>query len=196
MLKQPSMPPRRARCGGVTTAPDHLPPVSLPTPMISEPIKILFVCLGNICRSPLAESVFLHLARERGVEDRFHIGSAATSHWEVGNPPDPRTVRTARARGVEVTGESRQLRPEDLRHWDYVIAMDSDNLAEIRRLEARAGGGARLHRLREWDPEQDGLDVPDPYVAGHMRGFEQVHDIVERCCARLLDNLLDGQSGG
>ena len=164
--------------------------------MRSQPVGVLFVCLGNICRSPLAESVFRDLARERGVEDRFRIGSAATSHWEVGNPPDPRTVRTARARGVEVAGESRQLRSEDLRHWDYIIAMDTDNLADIRRLQARAGGKARIHRLREWDPEQGELDVPDPYVGGHMRGFEEVHDIVERSCARLLDYLLENQSGG
>ena len=161
--------------------------------MHSQPVGILFVCLGNICRSPLAESVFLHQARERGVGDRFHVGSAATSHWEVGNPPDPRTVRTARARGVAVTGESRQLRAEDLHHWDYIIAMDTDNLADIRRLQARAGGNARIHRLREWDPEESGADVPDPYVAGHLRGFEEVHDIVERSCARLLDHLLDNQ---
>ena len=164
--------------------------------MHSQPIGVLFVCLGNICRSPLAESVFRHLTRERGVEDCFRIGSAATSHWEVGNPPDARTVRTARGRGVEVTGESRQLRAEDLRHWDYIIAMDTDNLADIRRLQARAGGNARIHRLREWDPEQGELDVPDPYVAGHLRGFEEVHEMVERSCARLLDHLLDSQSGG
>ena len=162
--------------------------------MFSQPVGVLFVCLGNICRSPLAESVFRHLARERGVEDRFRIGSAATSHWEIGNPPDSRTVRTARARGIEVTGESRQLRAEDLHHWDYIIAMDTDNLADIQRLHARAGGKARIHRLREWDPEESGLDVPDPYVAGHLRGFEEVHDIVDRCCARLLDHLLGSQS--
>lgn len=158
--------------------------------------SILFVCLGNICRSPLAESIFRHEARERGVEDRFRIDSAATSHWEVGNPRDPRTVRTARARGIEVTGRSRQLTAEDLRHFDYVIAMDAENLADIRALQKAAGGTARVHRLREWDPKQNGSDVPDPYATGHLRGFEEVHDLVERSCAGLLDHLLGEPRSG
>lgn len=152
--------------------------------------SVLFVCLGNICRSPLAEAVFRDQARKRGVEHRFRIGSAATSHWEVGNPPDPRTVRTARARGLEVTGESRQIRPEDLHQWDYIIAMDAENLAEVQRLQRRVGGHAQLFRLREWDLAPEAMDVPDPYVTAHRRGFEEVHDIVERSCARLLDYLI------
>lgn len=164
--------------------------------MHSQPVTVLFVCLGNICRSPLAESIFRHQARERGVEDRFQIQSAATSHWEVGNPRDPRTVKTARARGIEVTGRSRQLSAEDLQRFDYVIAMDAENLADIRALQKAAGGSARVHRLREWDPEQNGRDVPDPYVNGHLRGFEEVHDMVERSCAGLLDHLLAEQGSG
>ncbi|CAN5835955.1 low molecular weight protein-tyrosine-phosphatase [soil metagenome] len=158
--------------------------------------SILFVCLGNICRSPLAEAVFRHHARERGVEDRFQIDSAATSHWEVGNSRDPRTVRTARARGIEVTGRSRQLTAEDLQRFDFVIAMDAENLADIRALQKAAGGSARVHRLREWDPGQSGRDVPDPYVTGHLRGFEEVHQMVERSCAGLLDHLLAEQGSG
>lgn len=167
--------------------------VSHQTVKTTRQIGILFVCLGNICRSPLAEAVFRHQARERGVEDRFRIGSAATSHWEVGNPRDPRTVRAADQRGVEVVGTSRQIRADDLRRWDYVIAMDTENLGDIRRLQAEFGGDARIHRLREWDPKGDDPDVPDPYVTAHMQGFEHVHDIVERCCTRLLSDLLARQ---
>lgn len=159
---------------------------------MTEPVKVLFVCLGNICRSPLAESVFRHLARERGVEDRFELDSAGTSGWHVGAPPDRRSAATARARGVEVAGRSRQLAARDLRRFDYVIAMDAENLAEIEALQAAAGGTARVHRLREWDPERGALDVPDPYYGG-ARGFEDVHDIVERSCAALLDHLLREQ---
>ena len=161
-----------------------------------EPTNILFVCLGNICRSPLAESIFRHEARARGVEAHFHIDYAATSHWEVGNPRDLRTVRTARSRGIEVTGRSRQLTTEDLRRFDYVIAMDAGNLEDNRALQNIAGGRARVHRLREWDPQPNGLDVPDPYVTGHLRGFEEVHDMVERSCAALLNHLLAEQRGG
>jgi protein-tyrosine phosphatase len=156
---------------------------------MAEPVKILFVCMGNICRSPLAESVFRHLARERGVDDRFRIDSAGTSGYHAGSPPDRRSAATALARGMEVAGRSRQLTACDLRDFDYVIAMDAENLREIEALHATVGGTARVHRLREWDPERSGPDVPDPYYGG-ARGFEDVHDIVERSCAALLDHLL------
>jgi|SRR5690606_415294 len=156
--------------------------------MARSQISVLFVCLGNICRSPLAESVFRHLVREAGVEDRFVIDSAGTSDYHAGDPPDSRSVATARARGVEVTGTSRQLRPEDLRTFDYVIVMDGSNLAEVRRLHERTGGYSRVHLLREWDPEGGG-DVPDPYYGG-ARGFDDVHDIVERSARALLEDLL------
>ena len=152
-------------------------------------VRILFVCMGNICRSPLAESVFRHQVRERGVEDRFEIDSAGTSGYHEGDPPDARSVATARARGVLVTGASRPLSQRDLHDFDYVIVMDAENRMDVDRLQASAGGAARVHRLREWDPERSGLDVPDPYYGG-VRGFEEVHDIVERSCAALLDHLL------
>lgn len=151
-------------------------------------ISILFVCLGNICRSPLAESVFRHLVRERGIEDRFVIDSAGTSGYHAGDPPDARSVQTARSRGIEVTGTSRQITPADLQHYDYVIAMDGENLRNIEELPG-AGDDVRIHLLREWDPEAPGADVPDPYYGG-PRGFEQVQDIVERSCEALLESLL------
>ncbi|MQA91646.1 MAG: low molecular weight phosphotyrosine protein phosphatase [Gemmatimonas sp.] len=151
-------------------------------------LSILFVCLGNICRSPLAESVFRHLVRQRGLEDRFEIDSAGTSGYHVGDPPDARSVATASLRGIEVAGVSRQLVAEDLRRFDYVIAMDRENLEQTRRLQKRTNGSARIHLLREWDPEGTDSDVPDPYYGG-PRGFDDVHDIVERSCEALLDDL-------
>lgn len=154
-----------------------------------KPTRVLFVCLGNICRSPLAESVLRHLARERGVERELEIDSAGTSGYHAGSPPDRRSVATARARGVDVTGASRQLRGADLEEFDYVVVMDAENLAEVERLQRRARGGARVHRLREWDPDPSEPDVPDPYYGGEG-GFERVHELVERCCAALLDHLL------
>lgn len=157
--------------------------------MARRRVRVLFVCMGNICRSPLAESVFRHLVRERGVEDRFEIDSAGTSGYHEGDPPDPRSVATARARGVTVSGASRPLSHRDLHEFDYVVVMDAENRSDVDRLRASAGGAARVHRLREWDPERTGLDVPDPYYGG-ARGFEEVHDIVERSCAALLDHLL------
>jgi protein-tyrosine phosphatase len=157
-------------------------------------VSILFVCMGNICRSPLAESVFRHLVRSRGMEDRFEIDSAGTSGYHAGDPPDPRSVATARSRGVEVTGASRPVSKRDLHEFDYVIVMDAENRSHIDRLRATVGGTARVHRLREWDPERSGLDVPDPYYGG-ARGFDDVHDMVERSCEGLLDHILKQDPG-
>jgi protein-tyrosine phosphatase len=154
-----------------------------------NPIRVLFVCLGNICRSPLAESVFRHLVRERGVESEFEIDSAGTSGYHAGDRPDTRSVATARARGVRVEGQSRQIARGDLERFDYVIVMDAENLASVERMRARVGGAARVHLLREWDPDGQGGNVPDPYYGG-ARGFEEVHDIVERSCQNLLEHLL------
>jgi protein-tyrosine phosphatase len=156
--------------------------------MPSPPTRVLFVCLGNICRSPLAENVFRHLARERGWLDHFDIDSAGTSGYHRGAPPDRRSAEVARGRGLELTGSSRQLTADDLADFDLVIAMDEENLEEIRTLQRSAGGRARVRRLREWDPDADHPDVPDPYYGG-PRGFEDVHDMVERSCAALLDEL-------
>lgn len=153
-------------------------------------MKVLFVCLGNICRSPLAESMFRHQVREREVEHLFEVDSAGTAAYHIGHPPDARSVATARSRGVHVDGAGRQIEPRDLDRFDYVLVMDRENLAAVERLQHRHRGKAAVHLLREWDPEAPGEDVPDPYYGGE-RGFEEVHDIVERSCAALLDHLLD-----
>lgn len=157
--------------------------------MPHDPVRICFVCLGNICRSPLAEAVFRHLVRERGLEHRFEIDSAGTSGYHNGAAPDRRSAETARRRGIELTGSSRQVAPDDLRRFHYVVAMDAENEAELRALAGGATDGARVHRLREWDPEAGDGDVPDPYYGG-PRGFEDVHDIVERSASAFLDHLV------
>ncbi|MGI9179977.1 MAG: low molecular weight protein-tyrosine-phosphatase [Longimicrobiaceae bacterium] len=110
--------------------------------MTEDRTRVLFVCLGNICRSPLAEAVFRRQVGERGVEQRFEIDSAGTSAYHAGSPPDARSAQVARARGVEVSGSARQLAADDLRRFDYIIAMDAENLAEIERLRARGRSGA------------------------------------------------------
>ncbi|CAN5668132.1 low molecular weight protein-tyrosine-phosphatase [soil metagenome] len=157
--------------------------------MASERTRILFVCLGNICRSPLAEAIFREETRRRGVEQRFEIDSAGTSGYHAGCAPDRRSVETAQGRGVTISGTSRQITEEDLHRFDLVIAMDADNYGEIDQLKAAADGVARIHRLREWDSAGDSPDVPDPYYGG-PGGFGRVHEIVERCCVALLDDLI------
>jgi len=153
-----------------------------------EPIRVLFVCLGNICRSPLAEAVFRHLVDERGWTERFEIDSAGTSGWHRGSPPDARSTEVARRRGIALTGGSRKVVAADLRRFHYVIAMDEENLDALRELRASSGGTAQVRRLRELEPGAASLDVPDPYYGG-PRGFEDVHDIVERACAGLLAHI-------
>jgi protein-tyrosine phosphatase len=155
-----------------------------------ERVAVLFVCLGNICRSPLAEGVFRHLARARGLEDRFEIDSAGTSSYHEGDPPDARSAAVARARGVELTGRSRPLNPADLDRFDFVITMDQEIQDSVELIGRRNGARAVIQLLRAYDPEAgNNLDVPDPYYGG-ARGFEHVHDLIERSCASLLDSIV------
>jgi protein-tyrosine phosphatase len=151
-------------------------------------VRLLFVCLGNICRSPTGEGVMRALVRDAGLDDRFEVASAGTSHWHVGEPPDPRSTATAAARGIVLDGAGAQVTAADFGRFDLLLAMDRQNLRDLRALapDAEAAGRARL--LRDWDPEGPGGDVPDPY-AGGPRGFEEVLDIVQRSCAALLDDL-------
>lgn len=152
-----------------------------------HPISVLFVCLGNICRSPLAEGVFRHLARQAGLEDQFVIDSAGTGSWHVGEPPDGRSVGVAAANGVAVDGRARQVRRDDVARFDVIVAMDRDNLRELRRL-TDGRGHSHIHLLREFDPEGTGDEVPDPYFGGED-GFETVYRMVHRSCAALLREL-------
>lgn len=157
--------------------------------MAGDRIGVLFVCLGNICRSPLAAAVFRKLVRSAGLESRFEVDSAGTSDWHVGEPPDARAVAVARRRGVELAGRARQITPRDLERFDYVIVMDAENLADVERLAREVRPGGEVHLLREFDPVAGGaLEVPDPYFGGR-RGFEEVHDIIERSCRGLLEHI-------
>lgn len=158
--------------------------------MPRETVGVLFVCLGNICRSPLAEAVFRAEVERAGLSDRFEIDSAGTSDYHIGEPPDSRTVSTAASRGVKVEHSARQVMVSDLVEFDYVLAMDADNLRRLERLSSRSSGTARMALLRAFEPEQDGVEVPDPYYGGE-RGFEDVHDLVERACRGLLEHIIE-----
>ena len=158
-------------------------------PAENHPIGVLFVCLGNICRSPLAEGVFRALVSEAGLAHRFAIDSAGTFGWHEGDAPDARTRAVARRRGIELAGVSRRVTASDLERFHHVVAMDGDNLRELRKLAKRAAPGADIGLLRDFDPLADGRrDVPDPYYGGED-GFVEVHDIVERSCRALLAEL-------
>ncbi len=152
-------------------------------------IAVLFVCLGNICRSPLAEGVFLDLVEESGLGDRFRVDSAGTGSWHVGDPPDPRATRVASENGVHLRGRARRVEVGDLDEFDWVLAMDRSNQRSIEGLR-RGDGPARIHLLREFDPDGGDPDVPDPYYGG-SGGFQEVFDIIDRSCRTLLDHILN-----
>lgn len=151
--------------------------------------SILFVCLGNICRSPLAEGIFRDRVAKRGLTDRFEIDSAGTGGWHVGEPADARAAMVAESHGVTLESRARQVTEDDLARYDYVIAMDRDNLAELERMAAGVEDAAELHLLREFDPAGTGEEVPDPYYGG-ASGFEAVYDMVNRSCEAFLEHVL------
>jgi protein-tyrosine phosphatase len=155
--------------------------------------KIIFVCLGNIVRSPLAENMFRQLVDKNGLEDQFAIDSAAVGDWHVGESPDSRMRRVAQKHGLIYDGRARQITRRDLQEFDLVIAMDRDNAAYLRRLAGSADEEAKIHLLREFDPLGGAqASVPDPYY-GNLDGFEEVYQIVERSCQGLLASIQAGE---
>jgi protein-tyrosine phosphatase len=152
-------------------------------------MRILFVCMGNICRSPTAEGVMRRLLDEARLADRVHVESAGTGGWHVGEPPDERATLAARRRGVTLEGAARQIHASDFRDFDLLIAMDRANLRELLALAPDEDAAEKVRLLREFDPASSGaLDVPDPYYGGD-RGFETVLDLVEAACRGLIDEL-------
>jgi protein-tyrosine phosphatase len=152
------------------------------------PIRLCFVCLGNICRSPTAEGVMLHLVREAGLDDRVVIDSAGTGAWHAGERADPRSRAEAQSRGVDLPSVARQFTARDFDAFDYVIAMDRKNRVDLGRLAVSDAHERKLHLLRSFDPGADGPDVPDPYYGGDD-GFARVYDICEAGCRGLLAHL-------
>ena len=158
----------------------------------ARPTRVLFVCLGNICRSPTAEGVMRALVNEAGMEDRIQLESAGTGAWHVGSPPDRRASEAASARGVELGGRARQVRAEDFEDFDLLLAMDGENARELRRQAQGDEERAKVRLLREFDPASAGaadLDVPDPYY-GAAGGFDEVFELVHAACDGLLEQIV------
>ena len=151
--------------------------------------KVLFVCLGNICRSPLAEAIFKHKVRERGVEHLFEADSCGTSNYHIGDLPDERTLANARKNGIKIHHFGRQLSTTDLENFDVILAMDNSNYHNIMRLPNAMGHKEKIKLMRSYDSVQQGEDVPDPYYGGE-RGFQEVFVILDRSMDQLIDELL------
>jgi protein-tyrosine phosphatase len=153
--------------------------------------RLLFVCLGNICRSPTAEAVMAGLVADAGLERDFTLDSAGTGTWHVGGPPDERAVAAAARRGIAMRGKARKVITADFDAFDLLLAMDAENFRALRALAPHGIAAAKVRLLREFDPASAGaasLDVPDPYY-GDPAGFDTVLDLVQPACVGLLAEL-------
>ncbi len=152
-------------------------------------VRVCFVCLGNICRSPTGEGVMRHLLEEAGLASAVQVESAGTSGWHIGERPDARARAAAASRGIVVDGGAARFTTEDFHRFDFVLAMDGRNLSDLRSISPDDEASTKLHLLRDFDPQSPpGSDVPDPYY-GAARGFEEVLDLCEQACRGFLAHL-------
>lgn len=151
-------------------------------------IRVLFVCLGNICRSPLAEGIFKDKLKKTGLDKLVEADSCGTSNYHIGSQPDPRTVANAIKNGVKLDHCGRQLSEADLETFDYILAMDKSNFNNILRLPNSHMFADKVMLMREFDPLEKGGEVPDPYYGGEQ-GFQNVFDILNRTMDSFVDHL-------
>lgn len=147
-------------------------------------MKILFVCLGNICRSPLAEAIFNERIRQRALQDKFQSDSCGTANYHVGDWPDDRTIKCAQRNGIMINHLGRQLKREDLDKFDLILAMDESNWQNILRL-SKESNRSKVVMMRDFDPQGKG-DVPDPYYGGD-KDFDEVFEILDRSIEELIN---------
>ena len=154
--------------------------------------KILFVCLGNICRSPAAEGVFNQKIKERDLENLFVVDSAGTGSWHVGNLADPRMRETALSRGIELTSRSRKIEESDLYEFDHILVMDNDNLDAVKSLnkDHQNPVNSKIKLILSYSKNSKLEEVPDPYYGG-QNGFDQVIDLLDDAMDGLIDSLMD-----
>merc|ERR1712004_68841 len=151
--------------------------------MAAEKRSVLFVCLGNICRSPIAEAVFAHLVKQRGEEGKWHIDSAGTAEYHIGCKPDRRGLACLKSHGIETPHRARVAHEDDFREFDFIFGMDDDNIDDLKDIQPR-DGKAKLEKLTKYDVKGKTY-VPDPYYGGDD-GFEPVYQQCLRCCEEFL----------
>jgi len=163
-------------------------------------IRVCFVCLGNICRSPTADGIMTHLVKAAGLADQIGVDSAGTGAWHVGEPADRRAREVAARRGYTLSSRARQFEVQDFGRFDYILAMDRSNYRELVAMAPSAGDAERVYLFRAFDPDLPAettppgehaareYDVPDPYYGG-SRGFDTVFDMCERTCRHLVLHL-------
>ncbi len=156
--------------------------------------KLLFVCLGNICRSPSAENIMNHLLRQRQVRG-ITCDSAGTASYHVGSPPDRRMAAAAAEQGITLVGRARQLQPEDLAEFDWILAMDNDNYRDILRLDPEGRYHHKVKPMCQFARHHKDQEVPDPYYGG-VEGFRYVIALLTDACEGFLDWLGSQEQGG
>lgn len=150
-------------------------------------VKVLFVCLGNICRSPLAEAIFQTKITQRKLDHLIEVDSCGTSNYHIGDLPDPRTIRNAKKNDIEINHRGRQLSLNDIDHYDFIIAMDRSNYKNILSMEGAIAQDHKISLLRNFSNEPN-ADVPDPYN-GEEQEFQDVFDILDRSINSFIDYL-------
>lgn len=154
--------------------------------------RILFVCLGNICRSPAAENIMNHLIEKAGVGDAIRCDSAGTSNYHIGDPPDPRMREVAFYRGLRMQGCARQFRPADFEDFDLILAMDRENYRDILNSDLEGRYQDKVRLICDYARHHNDRDVPDPYYGGRA-GFDRVLDLLFDACESLLDEIVEQQ---
>lgn len=156
-----------------------------------EKKKVLFVCMGNICRSPSAEAVFTGLVKKEGLNGRFEIDSAGTGGWHAGEPADKRMQKHAGERGYNLTSIARKFDADvDFDHFDLIVAMDDENVQSLKNMARNEDDLKKIAKMTDFSKEWSYDEVPDPYYGGED-GFELVLDLLEDSCAGLLEKLKD-----
>ncbi len=158
------------------------------TEQVESVIKVLFVCTGNICRSPTADGVFRKMVEEAGLSGRISVDSCGLSAYHVGELPDPRSREMAQSRGYDLSDiRSRKIKPSDYEQFDYVLAMDDGHLRDMRR-QASSTHQTKIELFLDYHPQRTGQSVPDPYYGG-ANGFEHVFDMIEETSNSLLAHI-------
>ena len=156
-----------------------------------DKISVLFVCLGNICRSPAAEAIFQNLINDKDLGNRFIVDSAGTGSWHIGKKADSRMRFAAKQRNIDITSNARQIIEDDFRNFDYIVVMDNSNFNNVIELKNRVKGSdfAKILKIQDFSSIFNEKEVPDPYFGGDA-GFNHVLDILEDSVSCFLDNII------